>query len=88
MRHSARVRTCNPTVQPFGAARLQTCNITVRTQRETVWTLHTEKAETEGKFAEIIFPKVNFKTRMYNQLIKQSNSISKLRRDIEESLEF
>jgi hypothetical protein len=50
--------------------------------------LHTEKTETEGKFAEIIFPKVSFRTCKYNQLIKQSNSILKLRRDIKESLEF
>jgi hypothetical protein len=50
--------------------------------------LHTEKTETEGKFAENIFPKVSFRTHMYNQLIRQSNSISKLRRDIKESSEF
>jgi hypothetical protein len=32
-----------------------------------------------------IFSKVSFKTRMYNQLIKQSKSISKICRDIKES---
>jgi hypothetical protein len=31
------------------------------------------------------FPKVSFKTRMYNQLIKQSNSIAKICKDINES---
>jgi len=31
------------------------------------------------------FPKVSFRTRMYNQLIKQSNSIAKICRDINES---
>jgi hypothetical protein len=46
--------------------------------------LYTEKTETEGKFAKIIFPKVSFKTRTYNQLIKQSKSISKLCGDIKE----
>jgi hypothetical protein len=50
--------------------------------------LHTEKTEAEEKFAEIIFPKVSFRTCMYNQLIKQSNSISKLCKDIKESSEF
>jgi hypothetical protein len=34
---------------------------------------------------KIIFPKVSFKTRMYNQLIKQLNSISKICKDIIES---
>jgi hypothetical protein len=50
--------------------------------------LHTENTETEAKFAKIIFPKVSFKTRMNNQLIKQSNSISKLCKDIKESSMF
>jgi hypothetical protein len=57
-------------------------------QRETVQKLHTEKTETEGKFIENIFPKDSFRTRMYNQLIKQSNSISKLCRDIKKSSEI
>jgi hypothetical protein len=40
------------------------------------------------KLAENIFPNISFKTCMYNQMIKQSDSISKLCRDIKESLEF
>jgi hypothetical protein len=34
------------------------------------------------------FPNVSLRPCMYNQLIKQSDSISKLCRDIKESLEF
>jgi hypothetical protein len=47
-----------------------------------------KRQKPEEKFAEIIFPKVSFGTRMYNRLIKQSNSISKPSSDIRESLEF
>jgi hypothetical protein len=51
--------------------------------------LHTENAEkAEEKLAEINFPKVSCRTHMYNQLITQSNSISKLSRDIRESTDF
>jgi hypothetical protein len=42
----------------------------------------------EEKFAEINFPKVSCRTHMYNQLIIQPNSISKLSRDIRESYDF
>jgi len=42
----------------------------------------------EEIFAEINFPKVSYRTHMYNQLITQSNSISKLSRDTRESLDF
>jgi len=72
-------------VQPYrpvvGAAR-------VRTQEEAVRKLHTEKTEIKEKFAEIISLKVSFRTRMYNQLMKRSNSISKPSRGIRESSEF
>jgi hypothetical protein len=44
--------------------------------------------KTEEKCTEINFPKVSCKTHMYNQLITQSNSISKLSRDIRESSNF
>jgi hypothetical protein len=44
--------------------------------------------KTEEKFAEINFPKVSYITHMYNQLITQSNSVSKLSRDIRESSDF
>jgi hypothetical protein len=47
--------------------------------------LHTEKQKTEEKIAEFNFFQVSFRTRMYNPLITQSESISKLRRDIKES---
>jgi hypothetical protein len=47
--------------------------------------LHTEKQKTEEKIAEFNFFQVSFRTLMYNPLITQSESISKLRRDIKES---
>jgi hypothetical protein len=47
--------------------------------------LPTEKHKTEEKFAEFNFSQVSFRTRMYNPLITQSESISKLSRDIKES---
>jgi hypothetical protein len=47
-----------------------------------------KKQKTEEKFAEINFPKVSCRTHMYNQLITQLNSISKLSRDISESSDF
>jgi len=50
----------------------------VRTQEETVWTLHTESRNWRKIYREITFPKVSFRTCMYNQLIQQSNSITKI----------
>jgi hypothetical protein len=44
--------------------------------------------KTEEKFPEINFPKVSSITHMYNQLITQSNSFSKLSRDIREYSDF
>jgi hypothetical protein len=54
-------------------------------KNRSVWTLHTEKQKTEEKFTEFNFSQVNFRTHMYNPLITQSESISKLSRDIKES---
>jgi hypothetical protein len=50
--------------------------------------LHTEKQKTEEEFAEFNFSQVSFRTRIYNPLITQSESISKLSRDIKKSLDF
>jgi hypothetical protein len=61
----------------------------VRTPRGTVRTLYTKNTrKTEENFTEIKFFQDSVRTCMYNQLITQSDSISKLNRDIKESFDF
>jgi len=54
MQQAARVWTCNLTVRQLAAS--------VRTLGETVQTLHTEKIETEGKFAEKLWDPITIQT--------------------------
>jgi hypothetical protein len=54
-------------------------------KKRSVQMLHTENMKLEQNLQKNIFPKVSSRTRMYNQLIKQSNSIAKLCKDINES---
>jgi hypothetical protein len=76
---TSRGRTCHLTIwmtEPYAS----------RPKRRTVQTLHTENLKLEENMQKnIFFPKNSFRTRMYNQLIKQSTSISKIRKDIIES---
>jgi hypothetical protein len=51
----------------------------------SVQTLHTENLKLEENLQKNIFPKVSLRTRIYNQLIKQSNSIAEICKDINES---
>jgi hypothetical protein len=78
--------------RPFGLQKGNCLNCwtpPVRTPRGTVRTLHTKTPEkTEENFTEIKFSQVSVRTCMYNQLITQSESISKLNRDIKESCDF
>jgi hypothetical protein len=54
-------------------------------KNKSVQTLHTENLKLEENLQKNNFSKVSFRTRMYNPLIAQSESISKLSRDIKES---
>jgi len=54
-------------------------------KNKSVQTLHTENLKLEKNLQKHNFSKVSFKTRIYNPLIAQSDSISKLSRDIKES---
>jgi hypothetical protein len=49
---------------------------------------HWNTRKTEENFTEIKFSQVSVRTRMYNQLITQSENISKRNRDIKESWDF
>jgi hypothetical protein len=94
-RQVVHVRTSNLTVRslvPHTSGREQNClpdwATPVQTPGETVQTLNTEKQKTEEKIAEFNFSQVSFWTRMYNPLIPQSRSITKLSKDIKESWVF
>jgi hypothetical protein len=54
-------------------------------KNRSVQMLHTENLKLEENLLKNIFPKVSFKTHIYNQLIRQSNSIAKICKDINES---
>jgi hypothetical protein len=54
-------------------------------KNRSVLMLHTENLKLEENLQNFFFTKVSFRTRMYNQLIKQSNSIAKICKDINES---
>jgi hypothetical protein len=54
-------------------------------KNRSIQTLHTEIYNLRKFTKKLFFPKVSFKTRIYNQLIKQSNSIAKICKDINES---
>jgi len=91
-----RVRTSNPTVRPSKprmsgrtgvlSGRLSYTRPDAKRGRPNA--SHWKMQKTEEKFAKINFPKVSCRIHMYNQLITQSNSFSKLSRDTREGSNF
>jgi len=57
----------------------------VRTPRNTVWTVHTETPEKPRRIYRDQISQVSVRIRIHNQLITQSERISKINRDIKGS---